>query len=173
MKKETQALLKSRAMNMALENNKIEETSGTSGIIGFTLGAEIYGIESEYVREVYPLKDFTTLPGVPSYILGIVNIRGQILPVIDLKKLFNLPEMGLGELNKLIILYNESMEFGILADEVSGTRYIDLTGLFPSPTADTGIGAKYLKGVTRDGLILLSAAEILLDKNIVVNDEAI
>jgi len=74
-----------------------------------------------FVREVYPLRDFTVLPGVPTYIFGIINVRGQILPVIDIKKFFNLPEKGLGDLNRVIILYNDQMEFGILSDVVTVT----------------------------------------------------
>jgi len=99
-----------------------KEASIIIEVIAFTLVTEIYGIESNFVKEVYTLTDFTPLPGVPSYIFGIINVRGQILPVIDLKKFFNLPEKGLGELNKVIILSNGLMEFGILADVVLG-RY--------------------------------------------------
>jgi purine-binding chemotaxis protein CheW len=173
MKKETQTLLKSRAFQIANEKDENTVTDGSKGIIAFTLGAEVYGIESAFVREVFPLKDLTPLPGVPTYIIGIVNIRGQILSVIDLKEFFNLPAKGIGELNKLLVLHNGSMEFGILADEVSGTRDVDIDSLLPVPAADSAIGAKYVKGITRDGLILLSAADILLDKKIVVNDLAI
>ena len=77
-----------------------------------------------------------------------VNVRGQILSVLDLKKFFNLPEKGLGDLNKIIIIRNEMMEFGILADVIIGTRRIPLEAIQPPPPAVTGIGAEYLKGVT-------------------------
>jgi purine-binding chemotaxis protein CheW len=173
MKKEIRASLKMRADAMAKEPEQKRETSAIIEIIEFTLASEVYGIESAYVREVYPLKDFTPLPGVPFFIPGIVNVRGQILPVVDLKKFFNLPEKGLGELNKVIIIRNNLMEFGILADAVNGTKAIYMEDILPAPLTVTGIGEKHLIGVTKDQLIILSAENLLADKNIVVNDEVI
>jgi purine-binding chemotaxis protein CheW len=169
--KDIRSILKKRAVAMAAEPEQVRAASAITVIIEFTLAAECYGIESSFVREVYPLKDFTPLPGVPSFILGIVNVRGQILPLVDLKKFFNLPENGLGQLNKVIILQNKLMEFGILADEVIGTKVIYNEDILSVPNNITGIGEKYLKGVTKDRLILLSAENLLADKNIVVNEE--
>jgi purine-binding chemotaxis protein CheW len=173
MKKEIRSRLKMRAIALAKEPEQKSETSAKIEIIEFTLAAENYSIESAFVREVYPLKDFTPLPGVPSFIPGIVNVRGQILPVVDLKKFFNLPEKGLGDLNKVIILRDERMEFGILADAVSGTKVIYMEEVLPVPPTVTGIGEEYLKGVTKECLIVLNAEKLLSDKNIVVNDVVI
>lgn len=171
MKKETRSLLKIRATALAAEPEKKRDNSAKTEIIEFTLATESYGIESSFVREVHTLKDFTPLPGVPSFILGIVNVRGQILPVVDLKKFFNLPFKGLGELNKVIILHDDLMEFGVLADEVTGMKEILFEDVLPVPSASIGIGEKYLKGVTKNRLILLSAENLLSDKNIVVNEQ--
>jgi len=171
MKKETRALLKMRATAMAKESVQKIATSRLIEIITFTLAAETYGIESAFIREVYPLKDFTPLPGVPAYILGIINVRGQILPVIDLKKLFNLAEHGLGELNKVIILHNEQMEFGILADVVQGMQTVAFDDILTTPPTVTGIGEKYLKGVTKEHIVVLDAESILNDKKIIINEE--
>lgn len=171
MKKETSALLKIRAIAMALEPEYKTATSNMIEVITFTLAAEYYGIESVFIKEVYPLKDFTSLPGVPSYILGIINVRGQILPVVDLKKFFNLPEKGLGELNKVIILRDDQMEFGILADIVHGTQMIESEEIKIIPPTISGIGEMYLRGVTKDNLIILNAEKLLTDKSIIVNSE--
>jgi purine-binding chemotaxis protein CheW len=171
MKKEIRTRLKNRAIAMAQEPEKKRETSTITEIIEFVLAAESYGIESAFVMEVYPLKDYTPLPGLPPYIFGIINVRGQILPVIDLKKLFNLPEKGLGELNKVIILRDRQMEFGILADVVSGTQTIAVEDILAVPSTVSGIGEEYLKGVTKERLIVLNAKRLLSDKSIVVNSE--
>jgi purine-binding chemotaxis protein CheW len=171
MKNEIRTKLKDRAIAMAREPEQKRAVSETIGIVAFTLAAETYAIESVFVREVYPLKDFTPLPGVPSYILGIINVRGQILPVIDLKKFFNLPEKGLGDLNKVIILCDDLMEFGILADVVNGTQTIEYDDILAIPATVTGIGEEYLKGVTKERLIVLSAERLLRDKSIVVSEK--
>jgi purine-binding chemotaxis protein CheW len=171
MKKEIHTKLKERARDMAKEAAEQKSVSEAMELITFSLVTEIYGIESIFVREVYPLRDFTPLPGVPSYILGIINVRGQILPVVDLKKFFNLPEKGLGELNKVLILDNGKMEFGILADVVHGTQSIELETIRVVPPTVTGIGEEYLKGVTTENLIILNGERLLTDKGIVVNDK--
>lgn len=171
MKKETRDLLRMRAAAMAIEPEEIKAASTMMEIITFTLAAETYGIESAFIREVYPLKDFTPLPGVPSYILGLINVRGQILTVINLKKFFKLSEQGLGELNKVIILRDDQMEFGILADVVQGIQAIAIEDIKVVPPTISGIGEEYLKGVTKESLIILNAGKLLNDKNIIVNNE--
>ena len=173
MKKEIRTILKNRAIAMAQEPEPKREVSTVIEIIEFILAGESYGIESAFVREVCPLKDYTPLPGVPSYIFGIINVRGQILSVVDLKKFFNLPERGLGELNNVIILRNDQMEFGILADVVEGIQAIALEDILPAPPTVNGIGEKYLKGVTKEHIMVLEAESILNDKKIIVNEEVI
>ena len=172
MKKEIHTILKNRAIALAQEPEQKRAASSTIGVIAFTLAAETYAVESAFVREVYPLRDFTALPGVPPYIFGIINVRGQIIPVVDLKKFFNLPEKGLGDLNRVIILYDNQMEFGILADVVNGTQVIEPEDILTVPATVTGIGEEYLKGVTKDRLIVLNAERLLSDKSIVANEEA-
>ncbi len=164
-------ILRKRARQLAKEPQAIANQEFID-VVEFLLGAETYGIESAFVREVFPLKDFTPLPGTPSYVLGIVNVRGQILSILDLKKFFNVSGKGLGQMNKLIILYNENMEFGILADEILGTHSIALDQIQDTPPTVIGIGADYLLGVTRGHIILLDAGKILADEKIIVDQQA-
>jgi purine-binding chemotaxis protein CheW len=172
MKKEIQTILKNRAVLLALEDEKKNEASTVVEVIRFTLATETYGIESAFVREVYPLKEFTPLPGVPAFIFGIINVRGQIIAIVDLKKFFNLPERGIGELNRVIIIASEQMEFGILADSVEGTQQVSVERILPTPLTVTTIGENYLKGVTNDTLVILDASKLLSDKSILVHVEA-
>jgi purine-binding chemotaxis protein CheW len=166
------SVLKARAKALAQEKNNEIAQKEIIEIIEFSLGSETYGIETIFIREVYLLKDFTQLPGTPSFVLGIINVRGQIVSVIDLKKFFHLPEKGLGEMNQVIIIHNERMEFGILADSIQGTRSVSLD-LIQTPPASTGeIGAGYLRGVTNDHVIILDAENILKDEHIIVHQEA-
>jgi purine-binding chemotaxis protein CheW len=168
---EQRSILKARARALAREPVRADAAQEFLDIIEFRLASETYGIESAFVREVHPLKDFTPLPGTPPFVLGIVNVRGQILSVVDLKKFFNLPDKGLGELNKVIIIRDDRMEFGILADVILGTVSIPLDAIQPPVPTVTGIGAEYLKGVTEDREIILDAAKILGDEKIVVYEE--
>jgi purine-binding chemotaxis protein CheW len=164
-------ILKDRARALA-QAPKGEEASGEHiDVLEFMLAYEKYAVESRYVREVYPLKDLTPLPCVSPFVLGIINVRGQIVSVIDVKKFFDLPEKGLTDLNKVIIIHNDAMEFGVLADVILGMRRIALGDIQPSLPTLTGIREQYLKGVTPEGVVLLDAEKLLGDKNIVVYEE--
>ena len=165
-------ILRDRARVLAQETDRVTEDQEFLEIIEFDLSSEIYGIESAFVREACPLKDFTPLPGLPAFVFGIVNVRGQILSVVNLKKFFDLPEKGLGQLNKLIILRNGHMEFAILADEILGARSLALDAIQASPPTISGIGATYLRGVTTERVIILDAEKILGDEKIIVHQEA-
>lgn len=166
---EKRAKLKARAQVLAEEEKDNITQKEFIEIIYFRLASETYAIETAFVREVYPLKDYTTLPGVPAFIIGIINVRGQIISVIDLKKFFNLPEKGIGELNKVIIIQNEFMEFGILSDVILGVKSIPFDFIQASLSNFSGIGSNYLKGVTNEHLIILNAKNILEDEKIIIN----
>ncbi len=169
---ESRTILRARARALAQEPKQASAATAFLEIVEFSLASETYGLESAFVREVYPLKEFTPIPGVPAFVLGIVNVRGQILSVIDLKKFFDLPEKGLGQLNKLIILRNEQMELGILADDILGARSIELEALQAAPATVAAIGTDYLRGVTAERVVILDAEKLLNDPHIVVQQEA-
>ncbi|MBU1566732.1 MAG: chemotaxis protein CheW [Proteobacteria bacterium] len=167
---ERKRILKERAELLAVAEEK-QTTEQTIEIVEFLLAREHYGIESSSIREVYPLKDYTPLPGVPSFVLGLMNVRGRIISVVDIKRFFDMPEKGISNLNKVIIINDHKMELGILADEILGVRNIAISELDqPLPTL-TGILEKFVRGVTGECLVVLDAARILADQNIVVHEE--
>jgi purine-binding chemotaxis protein CheW len=164
-------ILKDRAKEIAIESKNNASEENNIEVIKFSLAYEIYGIETLYVREVFPLKELTFLPSMPAFLLGITNVRGRILPVIDIKSFFNLPEKGLTDLNKLIILHSEDFEIAVLADLIIDVLNINLAALQPYLPTLTGIRADLLKGVTMDGVIILDGKKILNDKRIIINDK--
>jgi purine-binding chemotaxis protein CheW len=140
-------------------------------ILEFALAAERYAVETARVREVQPLRTLTPLPGTPAFVRGIVNLRGRILPVYDLKKFFGLPEAGLTDLHRIIVV-GADFELGLLADQVVGVRTLSRRALQPSLPTLTGIGAEFLLGVTAERLVVLDLPRILADPKLVVQDEA-
>ncbi|MBI4639963.1 MAG: chemotaxis protein CheW [Candidatus Tectomicrobia bacterium] len=168
---ERKKILKARAQALAQEPKEEEAAEESLEVIEFLLAYERYGIESSSIREVYPLKELTPLPCTPPFVLGIINVRGQILSIIDIKKLFGLPENGLTNLNKVIIVRTDDMELGILADAILGIRSISLEDIQPALPTLTGIHAEYLRGVTKERLVVLDVEKILSDKKIIVHEE--
>jgi purine-binding chemotaxis protein CheW len=168
---ETKRILKARAQALARQPAQAEAAGGHIEIVEFVVAYENYAVETRYVREVHPLENLTPLPCTPAFVLGIVNLRGEILSVIDLKKFFELPEKGLTDLNKVIVLQSGNMLFGILADAVAGVRRIPVTDMQPSLPTLTGIREEYLKGVTAERLVILDAEKLLSDENLVVQEQ--
>ena len=167
---ERDRILKERAKIYSHELEAKEEEVQYVEVLEFLLAHEMYGVELKYVREVYPLKELTPIPEIPAFVLGIVNVRGEILSVIDIKKFFDLPEKGLTDLNRVIILHSADMEFCILADSIIGVRNILLSEIQTSLPTLTGIREEYLKGVTKEREIILDAGKLLSDKSIIVNE---
>ena len=170
-REETQRILKARAAALARQPGQAQAAGEHVEVVEFVLAYENYAVETRCVREVCPLENLTPLPCTPAFVLGIVNLRGEILSVIDIKKFFELPEKGLTDLNKVIVLQSGNMLFGILADAVIGVRRIPLAGIQPSLPTLTGVREAYLKGVTAERTVILDAEKLLADERIVVQEQ--
>ncbi len=168
---EKKKILKIRAKTLAREPEREKAAETYLEVIVFLLSYETYAFETSFVREIFPLKEFTPLPCTPPFVLGIINVRGQIISVIDIKKMFDLPDRGLGELNKVIILQKDDMEFGILADRILGTSSVLLEDIQPSLPTLKDIRVEYLKGVTGERVVILDVTKIMSDKKFIIHEE--
>lgn len=166
---EKKLILKNRATLLAEEPREVVEQA-TIEILEFQIAGEKYGIESVYVTKILLLNDLTFLPGVPSFIVGIINVRGHIIPVIDIKKIFELSnQKSIAESNVVVIETKDAI-FGIIADNISGLRFIPVNELQTSLPTLSGIRAEYLKGVTNDQVVVLDPLKLASDRNIIVDE---
>ena len=133
-------------------------------VVEFVLSPEKFAIEGAFVSEVFTLNEITPIPGTPAFVMGVINLRGRMVSILNLKTLFNLKERGLTELNKVIILTNEHMEFGIVADSIVGHQVFARSSFSPPPLHLDAIGNDFITGVSPDGLILLNATNLLSNK---------
>jgi purine-binding chemotaxis protein CheW len=168
---EKRTILRARANSLAQDPERKGEAEEYLEVLAFLLAHETYAVETVFIREVYPLTELTPLPCTPDYISGIINIRGQILTILDMKKFFDLPEKGLTNLNRVIVVREGDMELGILADEILSIRDIPASELHPPLPTKTGIHEGYLKGVTSGGIILLDMERFLNDRQLIVHEE--
>jgi purine-binding chemotaxis protein CheW len=164
---EVERILKDRARALALQT-VITDTQECLELLEFELADDRYAVETRCTREVYPLDNLTPLPCTPEFVTGIVNIRGEIISVIDIKRFFGITKKGISHLNKVIVLESDTMTFGILADDIIGVRHVSTLELQSSRQGPTGIDGSYLQGITNTGLAILNAEALLEDKNIVV-----
>lgn len=163
-------ILRERARLLA-EQPKRTTAGEHSRLVQFLLGNERYAVDAELVREVHALTDLTRVPCTPAFVAGIFNLRGQIVSVIDLKKFFDLPGRGLGDLNKVIVLRSDSMQFGLLADAILDVRDVPIHELQPPPPTLTGVRQDYLKGIAADGTIVLDGVRLLSDTKLIVHEK--
>jgi purine-binding chemotaxis protein CheW len=168
---EARLLLKARAQALARVPKPEAAAREVLDIVEFRLADDTYGVEARYVREVFSLPAVTPLPCTPPFVRGIVNLRGQMLSVIDLRRFFDLPEQGLTDRSTVIVLHNDIMVFGLLAEAILGVRAMPLTTLQPALPMLTGRRASYLKGVTPELLVLLDAGILLADPTLRVHEE--
>lgn len=166
-----QEILRARAQALARAPENQLHAGTMLEVLEFRLAQETYAVENSFVSEVYPLKELTPLPCTPPFVRGIVNVRGRILPVLDLKKLFDLPEQGLTDLHRIILVRGYDLELGLLADVVTGVRLLPAANLQASLPTLTGIRSDYLKGVTAERLVVLDLARILADPKIMIHEE--
>ena len=169
--RKAQSILKTRAEELAAEHGEDRIDENALEVLEFILANERYAIESIHIREVYPMREFTQIPGTPPFVLGLINVRGQILSVIDIRRFFDLPVKGLSDLNRVMVIETPRMELGILADRIVGVLHVPQGELQPALPTMTGIRAEYLRGITREGLVVLDVQKMVSDPKITVNEE--
>ncbi|MFH0959968.1 MAG: chemotaxis protein CheW [Pseudomonadota bacterium] len=164
------AILKQRAVSLAATQGKTEKEFESIEVLVFSLGSERYGVGSETVREVCPVKQITRVPCVPPFVMGIINVRGKIFSILDIRRLLNLPEVKSRNQEKVIIIGFEDMEVGILADDVLGVNHVKISEIQQDIPTLSGINEKYLYGIVSDRLTILNVENFLSDQSIIVDE---
>ena len=164
------SILKQRAVVLATRLEKTEKESESIEVLVFSLGSEKYGVGSETVKEVCPMRHITKVPCVPAFVMGIINIRGKIFSILDIRRLLNLPEVKNSKQGKVVIIGFGEMEVGILADDVLGVRHVRMSEIQQDVPTLTGTNEKYLYGIVSDRLTILNVENFLSDDSIIVDE---
>ena len=130
----------------------------------FSLGEEEYGIDIGKVQEIIRLPEVTRLPGTTDYVMGIINLRGSIIPIVDLKKMSMQIDSDFTDETRVIVLEIGAKKVGLIVDEVAEVINIPTELVVASQDIGTRIQAEYLLGIARLGqrlLILLNVERIL------------
>jgi purine-binding chemotaxis protein CheW len=134
-------------------------------VIVFALANEHYGIEVEKVRTIERMIPITRVPKTPAFIKGVINLRGVVIPVLDLRGRFNLESTEPTENSRIIIVAANDLEVGFIVDSANDVIDIDSDAIDSPPEVVGGIKAKYLRGVAKLSdnrlLIMLNLAEVL------------
>jgi len=135
-------------------------------VIAFMLNEELVGVPIEQIIEITNNRDLTPVPKAPSFVIGVMNLRGKIVPVINLKEHLKIPYQipeDIYRRNKIVILETPKGEVGVIVDEIVGSVKFPESDILPEPIGTVGIDVKFISGVVQlDGelLILLNVESI-------------
>ncbi|WP_028986585.1 chemotaxis protein CheW [Thermicanus aegyptius] len=133
--------------------------------IVFRLQNEEYGVDVQQVRSIERLEHITRVPNAPDFVKGVINLRGVVTPVIDLRKRFGLPLTSYTDQTRIIIVRIDEIEVGLIVDAANDVIDIPEEMIEAPPEIVGGVGAEYLRGVAKIGtrlLILLNLEKVLL-----------
>ncbi|HHH76495.1 MAG TPA: purine-binding chemotaxis protein CheW [Phycisphaerae bacterium] len=149
------------------------ESSSTAGglYLTFALADEEYGLEILKVREIISLCEITSVPKTPDYIKGVINLRGKIIPVVDLRMKFQMPAVQSTNETCIIVVSIGPLETGIMVDRVSEVMEIDSPDIEITPQFGNSVNTNFILGMGKVGekvTILLDIAKVLSNSDSVV-----
>lgn len=169
---EIRRILRERALTLAKPLAEVRTPEEVLDLLVFSLAGERYGVETTHVLEVISLRELTPVPCTPPVILGVVNHRGRILPVLDLRRLFGLSGQSVTNEGRVVAVEAGRMTCGIFADAVIGAIQVAAHEVAPPPAVTHGGGRQaFIRGVTGEMVAVLDLDALARDQRIVVNDE--
>jgi purine-binding chemotaxis protein CheW len=137
-------------------------------VIVFALGQEEYGVNVEKVKTIERMLPITRLIKTPEFIKGVINLRGVVIPVIDLRRRFGLPAAEYTDQTRILIVSENDMEVGLIVESANDVLDISSDQVDDPPEIAGGIRAKYFRGVARVGdnrMLILTDLQAVLDKS--------
>lgn len=149
-----------------LEDDENEDTQ-EGKYLSFRIGGEVYGIEIRHVTEIVGIQKITEVPDMPQYMKGVINLRGNVIPVVDVRLRFHMQPREYDDRTCVIVVNINDASIGLVVDAVKEVISILPDQISPAPSVSKGEVTRYIKGIGRfDGeVIILLAIDELLYKN--------
>lgn len=138
---------------------------GQAQLVVFQLAGEFYGVDIHQVREIIRMPEITRVPRTPAFVEGVVNLRGSVIPIIDLRKRFGLAEGESGDEQRIVVVELDDKTLGVIVDAVSEVLRIDRQAIEPPSPYIVNVDTQYITGIAR----LDQRLVILLDVNRVLS----
>jgi purine-binding chemotaxis protein CheW len=155
-------------LNESIEQMSLENEDTLKNMyLTFRLGKEDYGIEIRYVTEIVGMQKITEVPDMPIFVKGVVNLRGQVIPVLDMRLRFNMEPRNYDERTCIIVVNIGGSQVGLVVDTVNEVRNIDNDQISPPPKTAGADSARYIQGMGKVGeeVIILLEGQRLLHEN--------
>jgi len=153
----------------ALVTKKTKDTTVVPDImqlVTFKLGNEEYAVDILKVHEINRMKEITRVPNTPAYVEGVINLRGKVIPVVNLRSKFSLTERENDIQSRIMIMDIQGITMGLVVDAVSEVLRIPSNIVEPTPQMASNISTEYIKGIAKleDRLIILLDMDMLVGK---------
>ncbi|MCM1565400.1 MAG: chemotaxis protein CheW [Dehalobacter sp.] len=133
-------------------------------MVTFSLGSEEFGVDIMKVQEIIRIPPVTRVPKARSYIEGVINLRGNVIPIVNLRSRFGMPPGEETDLSRIVVLQIDSRVFGIMVDSVTEVLRLDSEAIEPPPPIALGMDSNYIRGVGKISerlLILLKLDQLM------------
>lgn len=151
-----------------LEDEEEDEDTQEDKFLTFVLNKEEFGIEIRYVTEIIGIQSITGVPDMPPYIKGVINLRGKVIPVMDVRLRFGMEERAYDDRTCIVVICINEQSVGLIVDRVSEVLDIPKTNVEPPPKGGRGENSRFIQGMGKVGdqvKILLNANQLLFDFN--------
>ena len=150
------------------EDIETSEDTQKGKFFTFSVGKEVYGIEIKFVTEIIGIQEITEVPELPDYVKGIINLRGKIIPVIDVRIRFKKEPKEYNDRTCIVVVDIKEIYVGLIVDNVSEVITIDDSNIVLPPNIKTGFNNRYVRGIGKVG----DDIKLLLDCDKLLNDDA-
>lgn len=151
------------------EMDETAEDTQRSKFLTFFIGKEAYGFEIKYVTEIIGIQEITEVPELPNYVRGIINLRGKIIPVMDVRLRFKKEAREYNDRTCIVVIDIHDISIGLIVDHVAEVVVIEPENIVPPPAIKTGFHNRYIKGIGKVG----NEVKLLLDCDKLLNDDEI
>ena len=148
-------------------NEELDEDAQKNRFLTFHLGKESYGIEIEYVTEIIVMQEITKVPDLPESMIGVVNLRGNVISVMNMRNRFHLESREIDDRTCIIVVNVEDIAIGLFVDTVNEVLNIPEAQIDPPPKTHSGIKSNYIMGMGK----IENQVKILLDIEKILHEE--
>lgn len=158
-----------------MDSNILEKTDGAFSaqtgellqLVSFNIGSEEFGVDILKVQEINRMVEITRVPQAPPYVEGVINLRGKVIPIVDLRKRFNIEEREYDKNTRIVVVDISGNIMGMVVDSVSEVLRLPANTIEPPPEIVASINSEYIKGVAKleDRLLIFLDLSKVIDVN--------
>lgn len=164
-------LLDHRAEQLARPAQEPGDYENCLEVIRFSMSDEQFAIETHFVREVYEADEITPLPGAPEHLVGLTNLRGEVLAIMDLRPFFGIGDRDIRERPRVIVIGTNKNELGIVATAIDEVAMVEKDKVKASSGTAMGPSRGLLHGVTQQAVMVINGGALLADERLFIGEK--